>query len=123
MLAEYKTKTNIGVGLGILGQLLGRMLIVRGGETGSRLFAILGFVLILAGFISFISGCCAYSVGKGYSSSYGFLGLLSCFGLFVLVLLRDKFPEGKPLVSASPPGPGAEPPNSGATPPLPPGAG
>jgi hypothetical protein len=117
MLAEYKTKTNIGVGLGIIGQLLGRSLIVRGSETGTGLFSLLGSVLILAGSVFFIWGCCSYAVGKGYSSSYGFLGLLSCFGLFALVLLRDKFPEGK---SIPPPLPGPEPSNSGPTPPFPP---
>ncbi|MEP7010159.1 MAG: hypothetical protein ABJC13_07535 [Acidobacteriota bacterium] len=73
MLAEYKTKTNIGVGLGIIGQLVGRTLVGKG-ETGGGLYLILGLVLILAGVVSFIWGCCSYAVGKGYSSSYGFLG-------------------------------------------------
>ena len=88
MLAEYKTKTNIYVGLGILGQIAARFIISGAGESTPKLM--LGLVLLIAAIVSFIAGCCFYAKGKGYSGALGLLGLLSCIGLIILVLLPDK---------------------------------
>lgn len=85
MLVEYKKKTNIGVGLGILTQIVGRGLIA-GGDAG----AILGFLFLLGGAVLFIWGCCSYAKGKGYHDAWGFLGLLSLIGLIILVCFPDK---------------------------------
>lgn len=87
MLAEYKTKTNIGVGLGIVAQVAGRMLMGQG-NTG------VGAILVLVGAVLFIWGCCNYTQGKGYSGWLGLLGLLSCIGLLILVFLPDKHKSG-----------------------------
>ena len=84
MLAEYKTKTNIGVGLGILLQLAGR-LVSRNEAT-----ALVGFILILVGVVFFIWGCMNYAAGKGHSKLLGLLGLLSCIGLLILIFLPDR---------------------------------
>jgi len=86
VLAEYKTRTNLGVGLGLLAQIIGRMAIVS--ESGD---VMLGVILSLAGAVLFIWGCCAYAKGKGYHGAWGLLGLLSCIGLLILVCLTDKY--------------------------------
>ncbi|MGI0134172.1 MAG: hypothetical protein ACREBW_04360 [Candidatus Micrarchaeaceae archaeon] len=86
MLAEYKTKTNIGVGLGIVAELVGNFLL----DPTSRAQAVLGAVIILVGFVMFIWGCVQYAKGKGHSGWFGLLGLVSIFGLLVLVFLPDR---------------------------------
>lgn len=85
MLAENKRKTNIGVGIGILLEILGRVLI-----TSYPSLSIPGAVLILVGAVFFIWGCMNYAEGKGYNKFLGLLGLLSCLGLIILIVLPDK---------------------------------
>lgn len=80
MIAEYKTNTNIGVGVGFLLQIMGRAM---GGALGT--------LLAFAGVVAFIWGCFNYAKGKGYPPALGLLGLLSCIGLLVLVVLPDKY--------------------------------
>jgi hypothetical protein len=85
MLQEYKNKTNIGVGVGIVLQVVGAYF--RGqGESMEPL----GLLAIIVGFLFFMWGCSSYAQGKGYSQWFGALGLFSIFGLIVLVLLPDK---------------------------------
>jgi hypothetical protein len=86
VLEEYKTKTNIGVGLGLILSMMARVLF--GGED--HLSFIAGFVLAIAGTMVFIWGCMSYARGKGYHPLLGLLGLLNLLGLLVLVLLRDR---------------------------------
>ena len=83
MLAEKKRDTNIGVGVGILLQLIGRVMQFQGAAG-------LGFVLVLAGLALFVWGCVNYCQGKGYPAWLGLLGLLSIIGLIVLFLLPDR---------------------------------
>lgn len=82
MLAEYKRNTNIGVGIGFVLQIIGRVLAYQGSA--------IGFPIAIAGFACFIWGCVNYTRGKGYSGWLGALGLLSIVGLIILVLLPDK---------------------------------
>ena len=84
MLPEYKTKTNIGIGLGILLQLLGRFV------TRNEATALIGAILAIVGLVLFIWGCMNYAAGKGHSKWLGLLGLLSCIGLIILVFLPDR---------------------------------
>ncbi len=86
MLADKKRNTNIGILLGIGLQFAGRTVLEQG--------SFLGLPVVLAGSAAFIWGCCNYAQGKGYHWALGFLGLLSCFGLIVLVLLPDKHKDG-----------------------------
>lgn len=51
-------------------------------------FLILG--LFLLGYTSFIKGCGLYAQSKGYSSSRGWLGLLSIFCLLIILLMPDR---------------------------------
>lgn len=85
MLAEYKKKTNIGVGFGILAQFFGRVF-----EDVNSMLALL---ILLCGFILFVWGCCSYAKGKGYNSAWGVLGLFSVIGLIILVFFPDKHKE------------------------------
>ena len=86
MLADKKRNTNIGIILGIALQFGGRSILEEGN--------ILGLPVVLAGSVAFIWGCCNYAQGKGHHWALGFLGLLSCLGLIVLVLLPDKHKGG-----------------------------
>lgn len=85
MLAEYRTKTNIGVGIGFVLQLAGRFLLMANKDL-----AIIALILTVVGAVVFIWGCMNYTMGKGYSKWLGLLGLLSCIGLIVLVVLPDR---------------------------------
>lgn len=85
MLPEKKTNTNIGVGVGILLQIVGRVMMMQGDSM-----ATLGLLVTLAGSAAFIWGCINYAQGKGYHWALGLLGLLSCIGLIVLVVIPDK---------------------------------
>lgn len=85
MIAEYKTKTNIGVGIGFLLQIFGRSLASIGGTGGG-----VGVLIQLFSAILFIWGCCMYAKGKGYHPAWGLLGFLSIIGLIVLVCFKDK---------------------------------
>lgn len=87
MLAEKKTATNIGVGVGILLQLVGAS-VQRTADGGT--LAMIGSIIVLIGLAVFIWGCCNYAEGKGYHAALGLLGLLSCLGLIILVVLPDK---------------------------------
>lgn len=83
MLAEYKTKTNIGVAIGFILQLAGRIMLSQGMPAG--------LVIVVVGSAFFIWGCVNYARGKGHSGWLGALGLLSLIGLIILVLLPDKY--------------------------------
>ena len=90
MLKEYKRKTNIGVGFGLVLQITGNVLVGPEGSEHAAMLEIFGSVLILAGLVLFIWGCISYSKGKGHHRGWGFLGLLSILGLIILALLPDK---------------------------------
>jgi hypothetical protein len=85
MLADKKRKTNMGVGGGLLLQLLGVTLFFTG-ETG----ALIGLGMILGSIPVFLWGCMNYSAGKGHSKYIGLLGLAGLLGLLVLVVLPDQ---------------------------------
>lgn len=86
MLAEYKTRTNIGVGLGLIGQIIGRVLM----NSISQGQAVLGLVIALVALVVFIWGCAQYAKGKGHSGWFGLFGVLSLVGLLVLFFLPDR---------------------------------
>jgi len=90
MLQDKKTKTNIGVGLGILIQLLHIVLVHEG-----YISPILGLIIEIVGLVFFTWGCMNYAEGKGHSKWLGLLGLLSCIGLVILVFLPDRNKETK----------------------------
>ncbi len=98
MIREYQTKTNIGIGLGLLLGLSGRVLMLRnaaehGGNGG--LYAV-GSAMSVAGMLLAWWGCWNYARAKGYSGWLGLIALIPCIGLLVLILLVDKAKEQSP---------------------------
>jgi len=85
MLAEYKSKTNIGIAIGLILEIVGNVIRMQMPNL-----ALVGAIIALVGAVFFIWGCMNYAVGKGYSQFLGLLGLFSCIVLIVLVLLPDK---------------------------------
>jgi len=86
-LLSFKSQAAIGIVPGIIMQFFGQAL--RDHARGQGLL-IVALVLSVAGYVSFIWGCVGYSAGKGYTKWLGALGLLSCLGLLVLVVLPDR---------------------------------
>ena len=85
MLPEYKNKAYIGVGIGFIIEVIGRVIAM---EIPALL--LIGSIITLVGFVIFIWGCMNYAEGKGYSKWLGLLGILSCIGLIVLVVIPDQ---------------------------------
>jgi len=88
MLPEKKTKTNLGVGIGILLQLAAFAL-SGVGETGP----IVGLLLYFVSIPAFIWGYMNYAEGKGHSKLVGLVGLAGIIGLIVLIVLPDQHKE------------------------------
>ncbi|HEX5399621.1 MAG TPA: hypothetical protein VFY06_11300 [Verrucomicrobiae bacterium] len=85
MLPEKRTKTNIGIGVGILLEVAGRIAISLNEALG-----IPGLIIVFVGVVLFVWGCMNYAEGKGHSKWLGFLGLLSIIGLIILIVLPDR---------------------------------
>jgi len=73
------------IALGFVLQIVGRVL-VELGEGG----VVLGVMLAIAGVVLYLGGCMKYAEVKGHSKWLGLVGLLSCLGLLILVLLPDR---------------------------------
>ena len=86
MLPQNKTNTNIGVGVGLVLQVVGNILSRRG-------MGLVGLLLGIVGVVLFVWGCMNYAEGKGHSKWLGLLGLLSCLGLLILIILPDHHKE------------------------------
>ena len=102
MIKAHASKSNLFVGIGLVGQLVGNFALVpMGGVAG-----VLGMLLIGLGAATFVVGCGFYATAKGYHFLLGLLGLLSIVGLIVLVALPDQHPEYRghhPTVGQAPP--------------------
>lgn len=60
-------------------------------ESNNNLPRILFAVTRLLAAVFWVVGCGYYARSKGWSSGMGILGILTCIGLLVLVLLPDKW--------------------------------
>jgi len=89
MLPERRTKTNVGVGVGVFLQLAGFFFF-----QPTHRAPILGLVLIVLSIPVFIWGYMNYAQGKGHSKWVGLVGLAGIIGLIVLVLLPDQDRQG-----------------------------
>jgi len=85
MRSDTKAKAYVGIIIGFIVQLVG-----RGIANSSDQGAIVGSIIGLGGLLVFLWGCMNFAEVKGYSKWLGLLGLLSCIGLIVLILLPDK---------------------------------
>lgn len=90
MLPEKRTKTNIGVGIGIVIQIA-RYILVSHGYLSPNLGLIVGIIALAF----FTWGCMNYAEGKGHSKWFGLFGLLSCIGLVILIFMPDHHKESK----------------------------
>lgn len=79
MLPQYKTKTNIFIGLALAIAALVFLGVLPPGPLAQ---------LLHAGFM--ITGSVFYAKAKGYHGAFGLFGLFSLLGLIVLVCLKDK---------------------------------
>jgi len=86
MIEEYRRKTNIGIGFGIVAQVLGYFLTFS--QVGIVMW--IGALLAWGGFLLVMWGLFNYAKGKGYNGLWGLLGLLSVFGLIILAFFPDK---------------------------------
>jgi hypothetical protein len=84
MRSEKEAGATVGIGIGIISELVGGM--VANGKGGAAVF---GGIITLVGVVFLVGGCMNYAVLKGYSKWLGLLGILSCVGLIVLILLPD----------------------------------
>lgn len=84
MIKEYKSKTNIFIGGGILLDLLGMFVLPDG--VGRVACGLVGRALL-------ITGCVFYVKGKCRHPAWGAMGFLSLLGLIVLICLKDKSKE------------------------------
>jgi hypothetical protein len=87
MIPEYKTKSNIGVGVGVLVLVPWFLTQVMPNSDGVM---IVRAVSGIGGLILIVWGCMNYAAAKGYSKAYGLL-IFMCFpGMIALALLKDK---------------------------------
>lgn len=87
MISRYN---NISLALGVPGILLqvaGNVMRASGGNE------MLGTLVLLAGTILLVGGLAMYAKAKGRSPLWGLMGFLSCIGLLVLALLKDRAPN------------------------------
>jgi len=87
MIEEYRMRTIIGVGLGIIALIIGFYL-----SYYVHIGIVLWFaaIVIYSGFLLFIWGLWNYAKGKGYKGAWGLLGLLFIFGFVILALFPDR---------------------------------
>jgi hypothetical protein len=90
MLAEKKLNTNLGVGIGLVISIA-QVFLVR----SHILPPVLGHIMAWIGLGILVWGCMNYAEGKGHSKWFGLLGILSCIGLLILVLMPDLNKEPK----------------------------
>ena len=85
MLSIKKKNTYIGIGLGLLLQIIGFFV-----KSPIGMDDAMSAILIISGLSLFIWGCWSYSREKGYHGAWGLVGLLSLPGLIFLFFLKNK---------------------------------
>ena len=85
MREDQSAKAYVGVIIGFIVQVVGRLIANISNEG-----VIIGAIVGLGGVAIFVWGCVNLAAVKGYSKWLGLLGLLSCIGLVVLILLPDQ---------------------------------
>ena len=89
MLPGSQTKVNVSVGTALC--LMGGGIYLR--EEQGAVFPGLG--MMVCGWVLFMAGCMWYAEGKGHAPGWGLLGMLSLLGLLILVMFKDRYPDGR----------------------------
>ena len=89
MIAEYKKKANIGIGLAILTTAVLVFIAVLTRGISEETDSLLKDIFVLPVF-PFIYGLCCYAKGKGYHGAWGLLGVFTLIGLIILVCFPDR---------------------------------
>ena len=84
MLAEYKARSNVGIAVGLVMQVMGGIC-----PAEPAWMAMLRVLLLFGGLGVFCWGCVSYAQGKGRNGLWGVLGITSLLGLIILVILPD----------------------------------
>jgi hypothetical protein len=82
-MASLFEQINIWVWIGFVIQIIGR---VAAGLVGGPI----GAAISILGLLIFVLGCMGICQEKGYSRWWGFLGIFSCIGLLVILVLPEK---------------------------------
>ena len=91
-----QTRASIFCGAGLLLQVVTNVVLRSArsaGSPGTGIIAVSGIVGIIA-LVCWFIGLSAYAESKGYSKWLSLLGLLSCCGLVIMVLLPNKWVDG-----------------------------
>ena len=103
-----QTKANLYCALGFGLQIVDQLVFgaARGAQARSPsapllVTASLGFLLAIASIVCWFVGLSAYARSKGYASWLSLLGLFSCCGLVVMVLLPNQWIETPPTDGVS----------------------
>ena len=101
MIKRYQNLANLGIGLGLILSIGGRIVVASQMPTppattaGSPAIILAAGIASLIGTAAFIYGCVMYALAKGRNGAWGAFGLLSIIGLIVLVCLKDHAREGE----------------------------
>ena len=81
---DYSARGYVGVILGFIVQVIARLI-----ASISHEGVVIGAAIFLGGTALFVWGCMNFAMAKGYSRWVGSVGLLSCIGIVILILLPD----------------------------------
>lgn len=87
MLAEYKKKTNIAIGLAIIVFLVA---ILINSLSESQIATAAAYVFMTSVMPLWICGVWCYAKGKGYHGAWGLLGIFTLVGLIILAFFPDR---------------------------------
>ncbi len=85
MIAEKATRASIGVGIGVVLNVIGFLLL-----SAADPVRLLGPIVIVLSIVALVWGCANYAEAKGYTKWLGALGVAGLLGLVVLALLPDR---------------------------------
>jgi hypothetical protein len=91
---QLQKSSNIKIAIGFVGQF-SRLLII--GDPDNLALTLFTIFLLVVFTAVFVWGCCDYIRSKGYAWGYGFLGLVGCIGLVILIMMPDKWKAGAPV--------------------------
>ncbi len=91
--ARYYKKTNIGVGSGMLLQILGAVVFTAFENGGSAVN--IASLMMIGGLFLFVWGTSNYVLAKGRSPAWTLLGFGWLLGLIILVFLKDRSIESR----------------------------